>query len=534
MNKNALIILVFLASIFSYACEDEQSKHFDRSQTLPENGEDLLTLIKNNSDLSKFAKLIEIAGYEKLLSSSQTFTVWAPMNEGLQDIDPATVDKVVAQQIVSNHIARFNNSTAIPSEKLIRMNNQKIHSYSESGTHFGGSPLVSSNTLAGNGILHTISSRIPYHYNLYEYILADENTSKLADFIRSFEEEKFDEDLSIPIDIDDQGRTVYDTITTSYNRLFDDPRYGLGYIGTEDSLYTMIIPTNQAWDEVYARISPYFKTYHDDQALADSIQNLQTSLAILNDLIYREIVEAPAAYDSLLSTSGSILRDPVALFSDTEKQVASNGLIYKANKLNYNNLETWNKYVSIESEYSDLRLPGVNTAVYVRTVDANSIIPVSEMYYLEVWPTTPTAQPAVTFDIPNVISGKYDIYVEFLPAIIDENPNPNDSTKLLFQLSYLGADGKIKNSPVVNTADLVTSGTQKVKMKVFSGFEFPVANFYDNLWIRDYMDGLHGLEDYVVETKLLVKTNVSTPEFNQNRFTRVFRVDRIILESIPN
>ena len=530
MNRNILILCVFLMGMFFYSCEDEHNNHFDRSETLPGSDENLLALIKKDANLSSFARLIEIAGYEKILSSSQTLTVWAPTNEALQSVDLNTTDTVGVRRIVGNHIARFSNSTATSAEKPVRMTNLKIYSFNGDKTRFGDAPLVSANTLAHNGVLHTVSSQIPYHYNLHEYIQTFSSTSKLAAFIRSFEENIFIEELSIPIGIDEQGRTVYDTVTAPYNRLFDDPLFGLGYINTEDSIYSMIIPNDLAWDNTYAQLSPFFKTYNQDRNVADSIQDVQTSLAILNDLVYRGNINISA--DTLISTSGSVIRNPAQLFAGTVKEQASNGFIYNAiDRVNYNAAETWNKDVEVEGEDISLRTLGANTDVLTRTVGANPLVPVSESRYLEVKGRTPTAQPAVTFDIPNVLAGKYDVYVEFIPGIIDNAPN--DSTKLLFQLTYMDAEGRSRNQ-VISGNDFVTSGTEKVKMKVISAFEFPVANYYDNLWVSDYFRGLHRLEDFNITTKLLIRTNVSAAEISSNRFTRIFRVDRIILESVPN
>ncbi|MDD4969103.1 MAG: fasciclin domain-containing protein [Paludibacter sp.] len=528
MSKNKFIALAFLlvGLMVFYSCQDEQNDHYARSKSLPD--KNLYELIKLNPDLSTFSKLIEIAGYDSLLKSSQTYTVWAPVNAGLTDINLTTIDKVQARLIVNNHIARFNNSTSIAPGQLIRMKNYKVYTFLSGSSTFGGSELITHDILARNGVLHTIKNQIVYHNNLYEYVLSSPNVSKLSAFIQSFEEKRFDPTLSIPIDIDKNGRTVYDSITTSYNRLFNN---NLGLINTEDSIYTMLIPSDKAWDAAYARISPYFKTYNSNQAHADSVRNIQTSLAILNDLIYRGKIENPASFDSIVSTSGSVIHNPANLFSGTEKKIASNGLVYLTDDLKYNNVETWNKNIILECEAAEGRVAGPNTGIFTRTVTSGSIIPVSDFRYIEVVPNTTSAQPAVTFDIPNVLSGKYDIYVEFIPGSIDGTPR--DSTKLLFDLTYLTVTGATTNE-TVKLSTFVTSGTQKVKMKVFSGYEFPVSNYYDLLWWVAYKAGLHSFNEHVVTTKLMVKTNVSTSELNNNIFTRKFRIDRVIFEAVSN
>lgn len=544
MIKNRYILIALLSLFVGWgfsSCQDEHDEHYDRSGDLP--NENLYELIKLNDDLSKFTKLVEIAGYDTLLKSTQTFTLWAPVNDALSGIDLSTVTKEQAQLIVNNHLARFNNSTSSAAGKLVRMRNYKIYTFSDGGMTFGGAQLISHDILARNGLLHTLKSQITHHYNLYEYIKATSTTSKFWAFVKSFEEEKFDEEASIPIDIDESGRTIYDTVTTFYNRLFDDLVFGLGKINIEDSIYTMLTPSDQAWDAAYARMSPYFKRSTKDKN-GDSIQSVQTSLAILNNLIFRGMIENPSSRDSLISTGGHVVisygaviknystfHDPADLFLGAVKETGSNGLIFNTDDLRYNNKETWNPTIYVEGDETIGRTAGTNSAIYTRSVTNNDTWQITDGRYIEVQPTSPTANPAVTFSIPNTLSGKYNVYVEFIPGSIDGNPK--DSTKLLFDLQYMTATGSI-TSKTANTNDLVTSGTKKVRMKVFSEFELPVSDLYDNLWWIDFIDGKHTLEEFLPTTKLMVKTNVTATDFNKNIYTRRFRIDRIIFESVRN
>jgi hypothetical protein len=369
---------------------------------------------------------------------------------------------------------------------------------------------------------------------LYEYIQFNPSTSKLADFIRSFEEELFDEELSIPLDINELGQTVYDTVTTFYNRLFDDVLFGgLGPIYLEDSVFTMLVPDNQAWDEANEKLKPHFKRFNNNQAVADSIQNNQIALAILEDLLFRGRYTDPASFDSIISTSptAEYMHNPGELFENASRIEGSNGLIYLTGKLQYNEAESWNKQILVESDIQQGRTIGPGTAVYTRTADANTEIPVSESRYITVEATSPASQPEVTFEIPNVLAGKYNVYVEFLPGSIDGVPN--DSTKLLFALNYTNANGRTTTRDIISN-NLLTSGTRKVTMEIVRDFEFPVSNYYDRLWMSDFYKGLHSMEEREVTTTLKVKTNVNNADFNRNTYTRKFRIDRIIFEPVRN
>ncbi|MDR2042442.1 MAG: fasciclin domain-containing protein [Tannerella sp.] len=525
-----MFLPMFLTACLFCTCTEPQNEHYDRGDSLP--GENLLERIAAADNLSDFKRLIELAEYDSLLRSGQTFTVFAPVNGSFASINWNTITGEEARRIAGNHIARFNISTAIPPDKPVRMINRKIHAFADGGASFGNARLLEKDIRAKNGILHLLETPAPYRYNLYEFIQQTPATSRLAAFIRSFEENRFDEEMSIPLDVNEFGQTVYDTVTTFYNRLFDDVLYGgLGAIHLEDSVFTLLAPSDQAWNAAYEKMKPYFKRYSASPEVADSIQNLQVSLAILENLVFRGKQTAAASLDSILSTSprGAYMHNPGELFAEAQTVEGSNGWIYLTDNLKYNDAETWNKPIIVESDIQEGRTVGPGTAVYTRTAGMETEIPVTESRYITVEATSTSVQPEVTFEIPDVLSGAYNIYVEFLPGSIDAAPN--DSTKVLFALNYMNAAGRMVTKDVISNT-LVTSGTKKVVMEVASNFEFPVSGCYDRLWMMDCYKGLHTLQERVYSTALKIKTNVSTTEFNRNTFTRKFRIDRVIFEPV--
>ena len=97
--------------------------------------------------------------------------------------------------------------------------------------------------------------------------------------------------------------------------------------------------------------------------------------------------------------------------------------------------------------------------------------------------------------------------------------------KLRFVLSYMGANGRTARQTYTSN-DFTTSPTEMTTIKVASGFQFPVSNFYDSLWL---MDDANDESAKTCTTTLFVQTNVSNSEFNSNKFVRRFRIDRIYL-----
>ena len=521
---------LLVAGYWFYACTDTQNEHYNRSDSLPD--ETLRELIAGNAGLSVFSKLVEIAAYDTLLSSTQTFTVWAPDDNALSDINVNTITKDEARLIVENHIARYNHSTAASPLRMILMRNNKMYYFSESGNSFGGAAIQKHDILAKNGILHTLQSQIPYFPNIYEYILSSPNTSKMAEFIRQFEEYIID-----PMSIESDG-TIRDTVYIRYNALFDEERRwlwygtirsGLGQINTEDSLYTALIPDNAAWDAAYERIFPYFRLVGNN----DSIQRLQTSLAIVEDLIFRGVIDNPAEHDTLVSTSPSVFRQPATLFNETRKIQASNGVVFLAeNNLNYAAQETWQKPVYVEADEQEGRRITLNTTLVTRILDGDVTGLATDSRFLEVYQTSlddnMDNQPRVTFDIPQVLAGRYDIYAEFLPGELAQQGDPR-ATKFRCTLYYMNANGNTVTSIANN---LETKDAEKVKLLLFRGFNFPVANYYDRLWELDLVKGAHTIDERVVATKIEIAVRVSAAEYNSRQFGRSFCIDRIIFEPV--
>lgn len=521
LSSHITALLLGVSAITFTSCTDTWGDHYNAEQQA--DSRSVAEIIASDPQLTTFARMVEISGYGPLLASTQAFTVFAPVNEALADVDLNNADEV--KRIVANHMARFNNSTATNHEKGVKMHNGKRFHFGPMA--FGGAPIATPDIVAANGIIHKMQTRIPYAYNLREYIDTHAETSRFAEFLKQFDTVKLDLDASTPIGVDEKGNTVYDSVLVNFNPILDAPVHGLGGIANEDSTFTMIIPDNRAWDDAYRRISPFFKVADTMKEKADSLTRLHTSLAIVEDLVYRKTITDPAGESNIFSTSGSKIADVASLFAGTTPMVASNGMIYLASTLNYDNTATFNKPIRVEGETQAGRTPASSTTLIVKSVDTSNPFAdeISELRYLEVTSTSTSRQPGVTFSLPGVLSGTYDIYVVTVPGNVMDNSVTNDSTRLQFTLTYQNTNGSNKTANFRENSFL-TSPTKVTMMKVASEFTFPVANHLDRL---RKTDETYNPDDFPVTTTLYVTTNVSNTEFNKGTLTRRFRIDSILL-----
>ena len=97
------ICIMLLSGILFSACKKGWDEH--NAITDEALNKTLLQQITETSDLSSFNNCLVKTGYDKVLASSNSFTVWAPTNTAMQNIDPAVLtDTAKLKQFVQNHI----------------------------------------------------------------------------------------------------------------------------------------------------------------------------------------------------------------------------------------------------------------------------------------------------------------------------------------------------------------------------------------------------------------------------------------------
>jgi hypothetical protein len=498
MMKRIFHIILCLSTLACLSsCSDQWNSHYDREGTFAE--DNLWQYINNRSELQKFARILQLTGYDKVLSSDQMFTVWAPVDESFQ-VDDMSSERLL-NEFVMNHVCR--SAQIVPDNadstfvRNIQVMNGKRIVFSADQEHkvtFGSVILQNSNLLCRNGILHTINGKEDFFDNIWEYLPKDSNLTQISEYLHSFDTTYFDIDASTEGGIVDGE--IYYVDSVIYN---DNPMLNrLGRLDDEKSDYLFLAPTNTAWEEAYERISPYFNYGAIEQA--SYYQDYYTKEALVANTVFWGYKKQTSPSDSLLSTLGRTFYDPARLMRNTTEKRMSNGYIYITDTLHILPEESWFLPIKIEAENSGLR---ESQYCSVENRDAkNASIKVSGGTYVEVSPTS-TSNPTLTYTVRGTLSASYDIYCVFVPQRI-ANPNLKRvlPTKVRFQMSYLNAAGKIASINLGNA----TVDTEKMDtILVRKNFKFPTANY--------------GLVNENVQFKIINNvSNRETAMFNRKMF----------------
>lgn len=558
---------------FLTACTDTWDDHYEGTLQSAHEGT-LWQALKNNSNFSNFASVLEACGYDKSLSSSQVFTVFAPTNDQLSAEEAQTLINsynsqkgsvsdeynTVVKEFVRNHIALYNHSVSSSTSETLVMMNGKYAPLS--ATAIAGAPIVASdvNGLYSNGVLYTIGKQVAYGPNVFEYLRKDNDLDSVASFLYSsrFYRNEFQADESVPGGLEN-GKTVYlDSVFTQVNELFGG-QFLYARLSAEDSTYWMLAPTNQVWRQLIDEYQQYF-VYDKKVEDRDSIAYTNSRLAIMKGAIFSRTMNGDAALrDSAMSTvaaqgsvrsaywgapflryyqygdgTGYSSQKPLeagGVLNGTTNVECSNGVVMKSTQWNINPLNTFNQLIMVRANgrgsIKELsKVWNASRKDYDETVEAVPVTVLSGTPYynqliggntlMEFKPGNDTT--SVTFNIRNVMSNiGYDIYIVTPPALaVDTTATAIQRlpTKLTCWLYYHNQEGEKDSTLLVSgqptTPDIIDY------IKLADDFKFPCASY--------------GLDEETPQVFMKVSTNtVSERDRLRNRYTRTMYIAYILL-----
>jgi uncharacterized surface protein with fasciclin (FAS1) repeats len=507
-----------VAALALAACTD-WNDHYDADTSLLDSQHATLWQnISQNENLSQFASLLKKVGYDEVLNATQTYTVWAPVNGSFdyETLASLSSDRLL-KEFVENHIARNNYPASGTVDQRVYTLNEKLMFFNGAGNYaIQGVGIDKANVATGNGTIHTLKAKIPFVQNIYESLNNYEYPiDSISAYIHSYDVRKLNEQKSVQGPTLNGEITYLDSIFDEHNDLF--LRY-FAYINREDSNYSMIVPTNEAWNRAKATISKYFHyvpsfefmentstterkkvdvKIRDVKYLQDSIVNqmLTAGLFFNNNMYDNRQLDAPDAAtnfhcDSLYSTLTVKLysEDASRLLENTRRIAKSNGWVWLTDdSLRMRTWTVWNPELRIEAENRATVASAVNVAnenepqrIYVTPGTQNPEVTghLSSNAYLDVQPISQSTNPGVVFYFPEIRSTTYSIYVVTVPANITNPRNATKPYRFSATMGFADASGKNQDGDRSWVAESAfVSDSAQVDTIYLGDFTFPMAYY---------------------------------------------------------
>jgi hypothetical protein len=333
------IVIASLATVLLFSCKKWEG-HTDPGNA--DLTQDVMTALAGSPGHSKFAEYVRATHVDTLLTSSKTYTVWAPTNDALTTLDPAIVnDPVKLRKFVENHIANqswFTRDALTPIR--VAMLNGKYQDFSVA--KFDEANITSADRFVKNGVLHTIDKRSEVQQSIWEFINGTTATYLQNKFVAGQNFEDFDPTLAIIDSISSTtGLPVYHPGTGIVVRnRFNTRVYDLK---NEQKQYTYFVITDPEFIKESDSLKVYFAT--GVPAVTDSLAKWNT----VKDLAVEGLYPA-SALANLVSKFGTPLRLDAGFIVETKRM--SNGIVHIFSKIDVLNADKF-KPITIQGENPD-------------------------------------------------------------------------------------------------------------------------------------------------------------------------------------
>jgi len=423
MKFNLGIIIFFIGMVvLNLSCSREWDEHYN---TYPETvNENVWDALQNDPQLTRFVEIIKIFQLDSIFDMEKTdipYTIFAPTNDAINGYtNTDNFDTTILRYHFASH---FINVSSIQGKRQVQTLTQKFALFENLGGKItiDGIDVSTESPLYLNGKYFTMDQVIKPNPNLYEYFQI--TNPVLSNYIDTQDTIILDKEKSKPLGFDENGNTVYDTVSIVENK------FEWEYFPVKREFRTLsstiVFPSsddyNAALDIVAEALGGNYVDHNDipiDWQEKILIPHLLSQGVFLNRLEPEEFIwKSPKDTLKLLN----VLGDSVVInYTPIDKAYCSNGYAY-----NYRNFEipdslynggtkfegevllkstgvkyTWRDNVTVKSDMSF-----TPTKDLVPTASNDSIIKV-------VFPKGYTGKFSIEFKSPSLFPRKYLMIVK--------------------------------------------------------------------------------------------------------------------------
>jgi hypothetical protein len=454
--RQIILLSLFIGLLFA-ACKKNWSDHNSGSD--PFLSVNLMEQINLNPDLSTFSGYLVTTGYDKVLASSKSFTIWAPTNSALQNLDPAIVNDITKlAQFVANHISNQSYLTSMPNPVLtIRVLNGKNVLFTK--TKFEEANISVADRYVENGVLHIIDMGIIPKANAWDY-LNNSAASLQKSFLQTQNYVIRDLSQAVVTGIDPKtGNPIYKDGTGYFTKNYFLQR--TADISNEDRKYVFVILTDAAFAAEKLKISKYFVVNNllpprSNAFVSDSITNWN----IVKDLVFPGDFAIGNLPDTLFSPDSVKIHLDATAIVETHK--VSNGIVYVMNRIDYR-MASKIKPVVIQGEnYASIQ-SSVGTRTTITRKNPYTNVNFTELYFYN--------------------TGVSSYWIQYLP---------NLNSGLTYKVYWVAVrDFNTTATPVVYFSQRLGFGTTAL-LPAFPYKQVDLLN-YNEIYLGDYAPASYGL-----------------------------------------
>ncbi|MBB6238271.1 putative surface protein with fasciclin (FAS1) repeats [Pedobacter sp. AK013] len=314
------IIYVALLSICTvlYSCKDNLELHNELTNV--DNSLDLAQKLDAQANVSIFNGYVKTTGYDKVLAGAQNYTVWAPTNQALANLDAAIVsDPAKLKDFVANHIAL----STYPLNKIgdttrLKLLNNKFGVFTS--TKFEEGSVTDAGQFVKNGVLYTVDQAVPTKQNIWDYMLSSTDGALQKNYINNLSITVIDTANATIIGYNNLGNPIFAPNPPMVSR--NTYWVNVADLRDESQQYTYFILQDAAFTAESSKLSTYYPSINP---------NLNASFFLVKDLTVKGVYPVEKLPDTLISLKG--VKVPINKANIIRSYRASNGMVHVVNAL---------------------------------------------------------------------------------------------------------------------------------------------------------------------------------------------------------
>ena len=313
INKYSKAILASLSLLAVVSCSDPWDDHAKSSDdNLKQNLGERLTSI---SETSEFGKLLTETGYDRVLTGTKTYTVWAPTNAAMAAVPASELANLESKKLfVSNHIALTSvGSVSTQDTVTVQMMSNKYLEFI-GGEVMDGAPVVTPDQYTSNGLYHIVSDALVPRSNIWEYIKSMNGSNAMSTYLVSLDEFNIYQSDSVAKATAEAFPGMYaDSLSNSYLK-------NVYNLNNEKNKYTFFLLEDDAFNTEVAKLEPYLTKSNADSTTT------YASYFNVRDFAFHKSVAQENLPDTLTSRFG--VKVPIDKDNIVEQVNLSNGVLY--------------------------------------------------------------------------------------------------------------------------------------------------------------------------------------------------------------
>jgi len=327
------ILIIGVLLIFIAGCNKEWDPHYNNyPETVDQN---VWEAMQNDAQISQFVQVLKDYQLDTIFESDIPYTVFAPTNDALSNfIGSGAFNDVIIKYHISSH---YINASSINGKRKIQTLTEKFALFEQDGhaVKIDGIEIDFQSPLYKNGRYFIMDEVVEPNPNLYEYY--DFTNPILSDYIDEQDTVILDKEKSRPLGFDENGNTIYDTVSTIENK------FEWEYFPVKQEFRTLsatlVFPQEEDYqDALDVMAESLGGIYHDHNDIPLEWQTEILMPHLLEQGIFLNMLEvedfiwqSPTDTVKLLNVLGDSV---VITYVPTDQELCSNGYAY-----NYENFE---------------------------------------------------------------------------------------------------------------------------------------------------------------------------------------------------